>query len=170
MTKSILASHKNSTKKVYGATWKKFSSWCATHGIDPLKPRTRHILSFLQEGLELDLSTNTLRRQIVALRSTLQEGLGVTTASHTDVTRFLKGVSQIIPPVVHKFSTWDLHLALGGLIKKSFEPLHQADFQPLTLKTLLLTSMTSAQMVSKLGALSVNPNLYLSQRQGGLKT
>lgn len=41
---------------------------------------------------------------------------------------------------------------LGGLTKKPFEPLSQADLQHLTLKTLLLALVTSARRVSELGA------------------
>lgn len=66
---------------------------------------------------------------------------------------FLKGVSQINPLTVHRFPTWDLHLVLDGLTKKPLELVHQADHQHLTLKTLLLASVTSARGVSELGAL-----------------
>lgn len=44
-------------------------------------------------------------------------------ASHPDVTRFLKGVSQVNPSVVHRFPSWDLQLVLDALTKPPFEPM-----------------------------------------------
>lgn len=85
-------------------------------------------------------------------------------ASQPDVARFLKGVSQLNLPVIHRFPTWDMHLVLEGLAMPPFKSMHQIKLQGLNIKTVLLISMTSARRISELGALSVNFNLCIFHR------
>lgn len=72
---TLLASRCQSTKKAYGAMWKIFTKWAASKGVSPTRVRVRHVLSFLQLGLEKGLATNTLRRQLAAISGILGAGL-----------------------------------------------------------------------------------------------
>lgn len=52
----LVASRHASTKRLhYAYTWKKSCSSCGEKGINASKPKIRHILEFLQDGLEKEL-------------------------------------------------------------------------------------------------------------------
>lgn len=48
---TLLASRRDSTKRVYSATWRTFCRWSARTGMQPLKAKICHVLTFLQGGL-----------------------------------------------------------------------------------------------------------------------
>lgn len=48
-----------------------FRQWYNTFGVLPLVSDIKTILDFLQDGLEKDLKTSTLTRQVAALQRTL---------------------------------------------------------------------------------------------------
>lgn len=158
---TLMASHKLSTRRFYASTWRKFSFWCLDRGISPLGVKTKQLLSFLQDGLELGLRTNTLRHQLAALHSVRGMCGNNKVTTHPNVKRFIKGVHHINPPVVHCFPSWDLHLFLQAFTQTPYEPLFSISLSNLTLKTIFLMAVTSTRQVSELGALLVNPILCL---------
>lgn len=109
------------------------------------KPRNRDILEFLQDGLEMGLSAATLQRQATAIGSILRAGSGHRVTSHPHIQRFLRGVSLISPPTVHRFPSWELTKVLSALMGPPVEPMATIGFQELTIKTLLLVAITSAR-------------------------
>lgn len=129
--------------------------------IRPTQPSIAQVPDFLQAGLDKRLSTNTLRRQVVATSSTLKAGLGLDISTHPHIKRFLKGVALINPAVVHRFPNWVLHIVLDGLTGPPFEPFATIPHKELTLKTLFLIVIPSARRVSEIGPLSANPNLFI---------
>lgn len=161
VTNILLASRRESTKRVYGTTWKRFSSWAISKGVKPTKAKIPLILSFLQEGLAKGLSTNTLKRQTAAISSILGAGSGTSIATHPHVKRFLRGVSLLNPPSIHRFPTWDLNKVLDALMHPPFEPLNSVPVRILSFKVLFLVAITSARRVSELSALSVHPRLCI---------
>lgn len=116
-------------------------------------------MDFLQDGLDKGLSPNTIRRQVAALSTILTWGGGQALSQNPTVQRFLKGATNLRPPVVHRYPTWDLTKVLEALIRPTFEPLRTIPMQFLTWKVAFLVAITSARRISELQALSVREDL-----------
>lgn len=150
-----------STKRVYVTTWRRFSSWALSRGVRTTKAKISLVLSFLQEGLSKGLSTNTLKCQAAAISSVLGVGSEVSIATHPHVKRFLRGLSLLNPPPIHRFPTWDLNKVLTALMHAPFEPLKSVPLRVLSFKVLFLVAITSARWVSELSALSIHSQLCI---------
>lgn len=153
------ASRRASTNRIYDATWRAFCSWCGESGLDPASVTIPDILRFLRVGLLKGLTPNTLRRQVAALSSVLSCGGLTSLACHPGVRQFLRGASNIRPPVVHRYPTWDLTKVLQALTREPFEPLRDSSLRFLSLKVAFLVAITSARRISELAALSARPDL-----------
>lgn len=105
--RTLLASHRDSTRRVYNLTWRKFSYWYKEKGYSELNPKVWQILEFPQEGLDKGLSTNMLKRQVATLNSILETNRNRCISSHCHV-RFLKRDALLNPPKIHSFPSWDL--------------------------------------------------------------
>lgn len=81
VTKTMLASWKAFTSKVYRSNWLMFTRWAASKGFLAVRAKVKRVLAFWQEGLEKSLSTKTLKRQLTAIRTVLGAGLGTSLAS-----------------------------------------------------------------------------------------
>lgn len=62
--RTIQASRRPSTDRIYSATWRAFCTWCEQIGVQALHAS---IVNILQEGLSKGLAPNTLRRQVAAI-------------------------------------------------------------------------------------------------------
>lgn len=118
----FLASRRQSTNKIYSQTWKRFSSWCLSKSIPTRHTKIKHILDFLQEGVDKGLSTNTIKRQLSTISSILGPRKYGSIASHHGFKRFIKGLKLLNPPTIHRFLTWDLHLVLKALMASPLNP------------------------------------------------
>ncbi|XP_026535084.1 uncharacterized protein LOC113419749 [Notechis scutatus] len=152
---TILAARRPSTTRIYNATWNIFCKWCHKSSINPLSPSIAQILAFLQDGLDRGLSPNTLRRQVAALSTVVSGSSSGSLSHHPRIRAFLRGASNLHPPVIHRYPTWDLNKVLMALTKPPFEPLREAPLQFLTLKVVFLVAVTSARRISEIAALSI---------------
>lgn len=78
-------------------------------GLVALGAKVKQVLAFLQDGLEKELATNTLQRQVAALSSILGARSGGSLAAHAHIRRFLRRVALLNPSLVHRFPNWDLN-------------------------------------------------------------
>ncbi len=79
---------------------------------------------------------------------------GRSLGKHDLIVRFLKGaMNPSRPPLV---PSWDLSIVLAGLQRGPFEPLDSVELKVLSLKTALLTALTSIKRVGDLQAFSVS--------------
>ncbi|XP_058041733.1 uncharacterized protein LOC131199706 [Ahaetulla prasina] len=156
---TMLASRRDSTKRIYEATWRAFVDWCTSQGIVASEASVLDILAFLQRGLDAGLATNTLKRQVAAISSVLRCGSLIPLSKEPHIQQFLRGASNINPPVVHRFPTWRLNAVLTALTRTPFEPLRESSLRFLSLKVAFLIAITSARRISELSALSVRHDL-----------
>ena len=85
-------------------------------------------------------------------------GFGDKTAGqHPLVCQFMKGARRLRPVSRSLAAPWDLSLVPDALSRPPFEPLHQVELKFLSFKTALLVALASAECVSDIHALSVNP-------------
>ncbi|XP_069820445.1 uncharacterized protein [Dendropsophus ebraccatus] len=121
---------------------------------DPLdKPNIPLVLSFLQAGLEMNLSPSTLKVQVSALSSFLNFKL----ADNTLVKRFITAASRLNPPKKILVPQWDLNLVLAALTVTPFEPIDDISIKMLTIKMAFLLAITTARRVGEIQALSAHP-------------
>ncbi|KAL0165108.1 hypothetical protein M9458_040861, partial [Cirrhinus mrigala] len=137
------------TQQAYALRWGLFVDWCASRGVDPQSCQTAVVLSFLQEKLERRLSPSTLKVYVAAIAAYHDAVDGAAIGKHQLVVR-------VNPPRPHLVPSWDLSVALQGLRGPPFEPLVSVELKFLSLKTALLTALTSIKRVGDLQAFSVN--------------
>ncbi len=75
---------------------------------------------------------------------------------HDLIVRFLKGARWMNPSRPPHVPSWDLSIVLAGLQRGPFEPLDSVELKFLSLKTALLTALTSIKGVRDLQAFSVS--------------
>ncbi|XP_071989582.1 uncharacterized protein [Engystomops pustulosus] len=73
--KTLKASRKPVTFAIYHKIWKKFCSFCKDSPPSQSNPNVLQVLEFLQRGLELGLSTSTLKVQVLALSAFFDQPL-----------------------------------------------------------------------------------------------
>ncbi|XP_034257215.1 uncharacterized protein LOC117661313 [Pantherophis guttatus] len=157
--KTIQAARRPSTARIYESTWRSFSSWCSARQVCPTSPSVEHVIGFLQEGFDSGLAPSTLRRQVAALAS-ISACASLTTVTKDPLIRqFLRGASNLSPPVIHRFPTWDLSKVLSSLTQSPFEPLRTTSLKFLSFKVSFLVAITSARRISELAALSIRQDL-----------
>ncbi|XP_058014842.1 uncharacterized protein LOC131185882 [Ahaetulla prasina] len=163
---TMLASRRDSTKRIYEATWRAFERWCAPQGIVTSSASVLDILAFLQRGLDSGLATNTLKRQVAAISTVLRCGSLVSLSKEPLIQQFFRGANNVNPPVVHRFPSWRLNAVLNALTKAPFEPLRDSSLRILSLKVAFLIAITSARRISELSALSIRQDLctFLNDR------
>ncbi|XP_058042565.1 uncharacterized protein LOC131200144 [Ahaetulla prasina] len=125
---------------------------------DPSSVSLAQVLGFLQEGLDRGLSPNTIPRQVAALSSIWSCGNLESFTKHPTVCRFLRVATNLRPPVVHRYPTWDLTKVLHALTEGPFEPLRSPSLHFLVA---FLVATMSARQISELAAFSVRKDLCI---------
>ncbi len=105
--------------------------------------------AFLQERLERRLSPFTLRVYVAAIAAHHDAVNGRSLGKHDVIVRLNPSRPPLVP-------SWDLSIVLAGLQRGPFEPLDSVELKFLSLKTALLTALTSIKRVGDLQAFSVS--------------
>lgn len=138
---------------LYGCKWRVFEHWCHRNAHIPFQCPVGVILSFLQERIDKQKAFSAVKVHLAAIAACLVGLWNQTASQHTLVCRFMKGARRLLP--VSKPPLWDLGVVLEGLKDSPFEPLDWVGFEHMSLKTVLLPALASAQRVSDIHALSV---------------
>ncbi len=125
-------------------------------GEDPRRCTIGVVLSFLQERLERRLSPSTLKVYVAAIAAHHDAVDGRSLGKHDLIVRFLKGARRMNPSRPPLVPSWDLSIVLAGLQRGPFGPLDSVELKFLSLKTALLTALTSIKRVGDLQAFSVS--------------
>ena len=153
-TNLICASWTTGTEKQCQAVWEKWRGWCRERNVDSLQAHVSQVLNFLADCFEEGLSYSTLNSYRSALSSILCPCDGTTVGCDPLVSRLLKGIYNLRPPLPRYSSTWDVSVLtqyLGTLF-----PLNSLSLKQLTLKTVSLCALCSARRSQTLGALSIS--------------
>ncbi len=95
-------------------------------------------------------------RPILDLRVLNRAVDGRSLGKHDLIVSFLKGARRINPSRPRLVPSWDLSIVLAGLQRGPFGPLDSVELKFLSLKTALLTALTSIKQVGDLQAFSVS--------------
>lgn len=131
---TLQASRRASTNHIYNSIWASFCGWCIWQNLVPMEASTEQVLEFLQTGLMSGLSPNTLWRQVAALSSVLSCGSLEYLSRIPLIRQFLKGATDLSPPALHRYPTWDLPKVLTALTRGPFETLREVVYVTLPTK------------------------------------
>ncbi|XP_051512683.1 uncharacterized protein LOC127417036 [Myxocyprinus asiaticus] len=145
-----------STRRLYALKWSLFAKWCSSRHEDPQRCAVGSVLSFLQERLEGRLSPSTLKVYVAAIAAHHDAVEGKSLGKHDLIIRFLRGARRLNPSRPLFVPSWDLSVVLQGLQRAPFEPLQSVELKALSLKTALLTALTSIKRVGDLQAFSIS--------------
>ncbi|XP_053121856.1 uncharacterized protein LOC128331889 [Hemicordylus capensis] len=162
---TILASRRPSMNRIYQTTWRAFLKWSSLHSIPRGSASIKHLLQFLQDGLDKGLKPNTLKRQAALLLGLISGRPQESLSSYPHLRRFLRGATLLSPPVIHRFPSWDLHLVLSALQHPPFEPISSIPLETLSEKLAFLVAITSARRISELRSLSVDKAFCVFQKE-----
>ncbi len=156
VVETIIQARAPSTRQTYALKWSLFATWCSSRREDPRRCTIGVVLSFLQERLEHRLSPSTLKVYVAAIAAHHDAVDGRSLGKHDLIVRFLKGARRMNPSRPPLVPSWDLSIVLAGLQRGPFEPLDSVELKFLSLKTALLTELTSIKRVGDLQAFSVS--------------
>lgn len=133
----MIASLSFNTIKQYNTTYSKWWLFCSENDTDMFQPSVENILSFLKTEFNLGAKYSTLNTHRSALNLICNVGKSET------IERFMKGVFKLRPTFPKYKETWDPEPVLKFL--GSLHPLNTLSLEKLTMKTILLLSLCSAQ-------------------------
>ncbi len=146
-----------STRRLYALKWSIFSASCQDRDLDPVTSNVSVVLLFLQEMLDKQRSSSTIKVYEAAIAAFHAPIAGRSVGRDSAVIRFLRGARRMNPRVLVQFHLWDLPIVLRALNGPPFEPLQSSSLRALSLKTTLLLALASVKRVGDLQALYVNP-------------
>ena len=150
----ICASWSSGTDKQYNSAWKKWCCWCNKRQIDMLQAPIDQMANFLSESFAAGKSYSTINTYRSALSLTLYPFNNSAVGTHPLIVRLVKGVYNERPPAPRYSTTWDVTKVTDYL--KTLFPLDQLNLKTLTLKTVMLCALSSAQREQTLCALDLN--------------
>ena len=145
------APRRPSTNRMYYDLWRRFTRWAAGQGFDPLDPTAAQIASFL-----FDLSPQTIKGYRTCIGSVLNRTGRAKV--HRTISDMIASMELQRPRTTPILPQWDLGVVLEGLSKSPYEPLREASFKHLPLKTAFLLAVASAGRRSELHALRFDKN------------
>ncbi len=125
------------TRRLYTLKWSLFSAWCQDRDLDPVTSNVSVVLSFLQEMLDKQRSSSTIKVYMAAIAAFHAPIAGRSVGRDAVIQLFTRRQENeypcpcTVPP-------WDLPTVLRALKGPPFEPLQSSTLRVLSLKTALL--------------------------------
>ena len=143
-----------SSGAVYQVRWSIYRSWCHDDGHSVSRPTLAKVADFLYWlRYTRGLSVSSLRGYRSVLSAVFRFHLP-SLSSDPVIRDLLRSFRLSSAERVLRPPAWDLSKVLTYLVSPAFEPLSQASFRALTLKTLFLLALATAKRVGELQALS----------------
>ena len=143
-----------SSRAVYQVRWSVYRSWCHDNGHSVSRPTLAKVADFLYWlRFTRGLSVSSLRGYRSVLSAVFRFHLP-SLSSDPVIRDLLRSFRLSSAERVLRPPAWDLSKVLTYLVSPAFEPLAQASFRSLTLKTLFLLALATAKRVGELQALS----------------
>ncbi len=146
-----------STRHLYALKWDIFSTLCQDRDLEPVTSDMAVVLSLLQEMLNKQCSSSTIKVSVAAIVAFDAPIAGRSVGRDSAGTQFLRCARRKYSPRPRSVPPWDLPTILRALKGPPFEPLQSSSLRVLSMKTALLLALASVKRVEDLQALSVNP-------------
>ena len=137
----MLASLSEATLKQYAGPLKLWKLYCEKNKLDMFDVKPNVLIEFLTERFEEGASYGTINSCRSAISLITINKIG----SHPDVVRFTKGIWRSKPQKPKYTNTWDV-----GIVLKYLENLDVTDLKNLSIKTITLLALCSAQRAQTL--------------------
>ena len=161
------APRRPSTNRMYDDRWGRFTRWAAGQGVDPLNPTAAQVASFLFDLFDTHgLSPQTVKGYRTCIGSVLNRTGKTRVVLHRTISDMIASMELQRPRATPVLPQWDLGIVLEALSKPPYEPLREASFKHLTLKTVFLLAMASAGRRSELHALRFDQNYIQFKPKG----
>lgn len=149
----LLSSCAESTKKQYESSLNKWLTYCRDKKCNPLLANINIILSFFTDLFKKGLGYSSLNTVRSALSLILPSVDGYQCGSHPLLTRFLKAIGKLRPPVRRYNTVWDAGQLLNYFTSLSCN--EELSLKHLTMKTAALLAILSGQRVQTLSLISL---------------
>ena len=160
-------SRRPSTNRMYDDRWLRFARWAAGQGFDPLDNTAAQIASFLFTLFDTHgLSPKTVKGYRTCLGSVLNRTGKAKVVLQKTISDMIASMELQRPRVTPVLPQWDLGIVLEALGKPPYEPLREASFKHLTLKTVFWLAMASAGRRSELQVLRFDQNYIQFKPKG----
>ena len=144
-----------SSRAVYQVRWSIYRGWCHSNGHSVSSPTLAKVAAFLYWlRYTRGLRVSSLRGYRSVLSAVFRFHLP-SLSSDPVIRDLLRSFRLSSAERVLRPPAWDLSKVLTYLVSPAFEPLSQASFRALTLKTLFLLALATAKRVGELQALSL---------------
>ena len=150
----ILHSWRTKTNKSYDSLFAKWHSWCAERGSDPFSGPISEVANFLASLYQKGYQYNSVNAYRSAISSVHERIDGTVVGQHPIITRLLRGIYNIRPPLPRYSNTWDVQTVLHYL--ESIEGADTLQLKMLTLKTVFLMAITRPSRSADLSQLNIN--------------
>ena len=161
------APRRPSTNRMYDDRWCRFVRWAAGQGFDPLDPTAAQIASFLFDLFNTHgLSPQTIKGYRTCIGSVLGRTGRTRVVLNRTISDMIASMELQRPRTTPVLPQWDLGVVLEALSKPPYEPLREASFKHLTLKTVFLLAIASAGRRSELHALRFDQNYIQFKPRG----
>uniref|UniRef100_A0A914W9P3 Tyr recombinase domain-containing protein n=1 Tax=Plectus sambesii TaxID=2011161 RepID=A0A914W9P3_9BILA len=152
---AILSSWASGTRKQYDSALKKWHCWCVQQCVDTLSPSIKDVANFLiaqqRAGLQYN-SIAVIKLVVCTVLDSLNEQALFTGDSR--ITRVMKGLFRMAPPLPKHLATWDVTNVLNAL--KTWGHSETLRDKLLSLKLTMLLALCSPKWLSEVA------NLWLS--------
>ena len=157
----LMASWRPGTKKQYSTYLNKWLEFCSKRTIDYSSPKISEAVEFLMTLHSQGLSYSSINTARSALSSILKLDNCDDFGTHPLVTRFMKGIYELIKPKPKYNQIWDVSQVLDYL--KTLYPLEKLSLKELTQKTVMLLLLVTGQRGQFIHLLSLNGIQLTSQ-------
>ena len=114
-TELILNSWRSKTNKSYDSLFGRWNRWCSERGSDPFSGPISEVANFLASLYQEGYQYNSVNAYQSAISSVHDRADGVLVGQHPIITRLIKGIFNVRPPIPRYSSTWDVQLVLNFL-------------------------------------------------------
>lgn len=135
-------------------------------GIDPRAAPINKIADFLIALFDKGRSISTIRGYRSAIAAVHVDGSSV--SNSVTLGKLIRALFLKRPPTRKLLPSWSLPRVLEALAKPPYEPLGEASFKNVTIKTVFLIAIASGQRRSALHALSAAPG-HVRWERGGVR-
>ena len=153
-TKLLLQSWRSKSAQSYDSHFRKWASWCAERGCDPVSGPASDVANFLAELHKEGYQSSSLNSFRSAISSAHDQEDGISIGKHPMICRVLKGAFNARPPLPRYTSTWSVETVLHYL--ESIGPSTSLSLKLLTFKLTMLLALTRPSRSADLASLQLD--------------
>ena len=153
-TELILNSWRSQTSRSYDSLFGRWNRWCSERGSDPFSGPISEVANFLASLYQEGYQYNSVNAYRSAISSVHDKADGVPVGQHPIITRLIKAIFNVRPPIPRYSITWDVQLVLNFLQTQG--QLETLPLKMLTLKNVFLLAITRPSRSADLSQLDTS--------------